>query len=81
MSRTARAEHLRAVAAPAPGALPGFADAAQAALARALARNPVALVVIYEDRNGIRWEAAPHSAGLVRGMVNDLHDGFSGVPE
>lgn len=62
-------------------ALPGFVEAAQAALHRALARSPVALLVVYETKDGIRWEGAPHSAGLARGLVADLHDGFSGVPD
>jgi hypothetical protein len=73
--------NLRPIRDPADGALPEITASAQAALLRALARSPVALAVVYECKEGlIRWEGAPHSSALIRGLVADLHDGFSGVP-
>jgi hypothetical protein len=59
----------------------GFADAANAAMARALADGAVVIFLAYETPAGeAKWIAVPLSGVLARGFVDALYDQFHPDP-
>lgn len=58
----------------------GFADYARALLEEALADGALALVLLWEAPDGMRWRAAPASLALAKGMVGDMNEQLNAPP-
>lgn len=58
----------------------GFADYCRALLEEALADGALALVILWETPDAMRWRAAPASIALAKGMVGVLHDELHAGP-
>jgi hypothetical protein len=56
----------------------GFADACRELMDEALADGALAVVVLWESPDAMRWRAAPASMALARGLVRTLSEVLEG---
>ena len=58
----------------------GFADASRALVEEALADGALALVILWETPDAVRWRAAPASTALAKGLVGLLDEELNAAP-
>jgi hypothetical protein len=58
----------------------GFAEASRALVEEALADGALALVIMWETPDAVRWRAAPASIALAKGLVGLLDEELNQAP-